>query len=324
MFSVPQESASPAVSVLMSGFNAERFLREAIESILTQTFTNFELLIMDDGSSDSTYQIASSFDDPRIRVFRNERNRGIVASVNELAGYARAGILARHDADDISEPTRFASQYRHMCSHSETVVLGAAIELINASGQHIGGWGYPVSDQEIRLALVERSAFANPVTFIRKDAFDKVGGYRTGLEPCEDYDFFLRIAEYGRLANLPQTLYRLRRHGDNQTIKNAKKQLYLHLLVRLSAHSRATTGTDIPLPRHGSDVEALLKARFRDDFEQAKPWISDQLLHRAEQAIDCGNYVAACRLFASACWASFSKWRVGWFVRKVWMRISSP
>jgi len=305
----------------MCGLNAAPFLHACVDSILAQSFGNFELLFMDDGSTDDTYEIVRSFEDARIRTFRHERNQGIAASINELAIQANAEILVRHDADDISAPNRLERQRQFMADHPDVIVVGTGIELINASGQRIADWNYPTEDDEIRSASLEHSPFANPTTAIRKAAFYAVRGYRTEFQSCEDYDFFLRVAEHGRLANLPECLYKLRRHDNNQTIRWGKKQLYFHLLAQLSARSRAANGQDIALPRATEDLDRFMLTRYKMALDDAAPWIADQLFVRTEQAITCGNYASAFRVFASACGVDFQKWRFRWFAGKLWAQL---
>lgn len=303
----------PALSVLMSCFNAAPFLRECVDSILGQSFSEFELLLMDDGSTDDTYSILQSYDDPRMRIFRHEQNRGIVASVNELASRARADILVRHDADDVSAPTRLQLQHQFLALNPDVAVVGTAIEFVNAKGEHAGGWSPPTSDADIRSILPRAIPFSHATTAIQRSAYERIGGYREAFQSCEDYDFFLRIADHGRLANLDQTLYKVRRHGNNQTVEGGRKQLHFELLAKLSARARADTGMDIHLPERTEDVANFLRRNYPKELEAARPWLAEGLFYRAEQALVCGNYASAFRVFAQGCAIDFKRWRLRWF-----------
>jgi glycosyltransferase involved in cell wall biosynthesis len=222
--------STPAVSVLLPVYNSGRFLAEAIESILVQTFRDFEFLIIDDGSTDGSAEIARRFAglDPRIRLVARA-NRGLVATLIELTGLARGGLLARMDADDIALPRRFERQVAYLREHPEVVVAGSWVEWIDQEGDSLREFHVDEGHEAIdRLHMEEgTNSICHPAAMIRADAIRKVGGYRVEYtEAAEDYDLWLRLAEVGRVANMPEILlkYRFRTtsYARSRDFENAK------------------------------------------------------------------------------------------------------
>jgi glycosyltransferase involved in cell wall biosynthesis len=206
-------SDGPAISVLLPVYNAERFVAEAVESILAQTFGDFELLALDDGSSDGSLLILREFAarDARM-VVRSRENRGLVASLNELISYARGPYLARMDADDVCMPDRFLKQSGFLNSFPDHVLVGGWIEFRSEAGQPIGVIKTPVAHEEIDRSHVKGySSVWHPTAMIRKASVERLGGYRPQFTSAEDLDLWLRLAEIGKIANLPEVVlgYRL-------------------------------------------------------------------------------------------------------------------
>jgi glycosyltransferase involved in cell wall biosynthesis len=211
--------ASPAISVAMSVFNGERFLAPAIESILAQSFADFEFLILNDGSSDGSKAIidAYSAQDPRIRAIHRE-NRGLVASLNQLLDEARGTLVARMDCDDISEPNRFAAQHRFMADHPEYGVVGTWSTDMGEDGAPfaIAGVDHPTSHSAF-LDSIRTSGpmLCHPSVMMRRDLVRSVGGYHAAFKHCEDYDLWLRLASVTQMCSIPERLIRYR-HWSNQ------------------------------------------------------------------------------------------------------------
>lgn len=229
----------------MSVYNGEAYLAEAIESILGQTFADFEFIIVDDGSSDRTGEILArhAARDSRIRVLR-QRNQGIAVALNLGIAEARAPYIARMDADDVALPARFQAQLDHLAAHPEIDVLGTAAELMTASSQplHIHR---PPSDACLVAEEMERhNVFLHPTVVMKKTAVDAVGGYRALLVDAEDYDLFLRLGEHGALANLPEPLLRLRIHDQQVTLRHLEHQQICVLAARASARCRRSGRPD--------------------------------------------------------------------------------
>ncbi|MFQ5591065.1 MAG: glycosyltransferase family 2 protein [Phycisphaerae bacterium] len=204
---------TPVISVHMPVYNAERYLAEAVESILAQTFPDFEFIIIDDGSTDGSPEILRRYadEDQRIRLV-SRSNAGVAEARNEALRLARGEYFAVMDADDISLPQRFAEQVAYLRNSSDCIAVGSRVLLIDPDGIPIREWPYSASHEEIDGAHMEGKAGAviHPSAMIRREPMLEAGGY--WLRSAEDYDLFLRLAERGRLANLPQLLLKYRQH----------------------------------------------------------------------------------------------------------------
>jgi len=209
----------------MSVYNGEQFLSEAIESVLAQTFTDFEFLIVDDGSCDSSPQIISHYAslDARIRPIIRE-NKGLIASLNEILEIARAPIVARMDADDASMPDRFAVQKAFLEQNPDHGVVGAWSDEFDEHGRPIAYTesDQPVAYRELLYAIESREQLiCHPTAMYRRDIVRAVGGYHAAFRHCEDYDLWLRLANATKLANVPQRLLKYRRHSGQVTLQHA-------------------------------------------------------------------------------------------------------
>ena len=206
---------TPAVSVIMPVFNTAAYLAEAIQSVLDQTFTDFELIVIDDGSTDETGTVAREFNDPRLRLYRNPTNLGAAATANIALELARGDLIARMDGDDIALPERLALQAAFLAGHPDITVCGGAIELFEGAS---GVGGCPFTDDEIKAAfIVAAGNIMNPTTTFRRDF---VMRHRIRYNPAhsvgEDLLFWVECARHGaRFANLGQVLVRYRWHGGN-------------------------------------------------------------------------------------------------------------
>ena len=236
---------TPAVSVLMPVFNGERFLAEAIDSILGQTFADFELVIVDDGSTDASPAILADYAsrDSRIRVLR-QANAGIVAALNRGLPECRAPLVARMDADDVSEAPRLAVQIEYLRDHPDVTVVGTAVRLIAESGRPGPVLRWPVAPDAVRKALQRGNCLAHPTTVMRKDTVIAAGGYREQLRHAEDYDLWSRLAIRHRLANIPQPLLRYRIHGSQVSWLSAEVQSIRTIAVPILVDERQSQGDD--------------------------------------------------------------------------------
>jgi len=213
-------NAPPLISVCMPVHNAERYVAEAVESILGQTLGDFEFLILDDGSTDGSLGILRRYAgrDPRIRL-TSRPNKGLVASLNELIDQSRGEFLARMDADDVALPERFTRQVEYLRAHPECVLVGCRVRLIDPEGDPLSEWCTQQDHEAIEAHYLrgERSAaIAHPSFMMRRDAVLAIGRYRP-LEVIEDIDLIVRLAEYGRIANMPEVLLQYRIHSGNMS-----------------------------------------------------------------------------------------------------------
>jgi glycosyltransferase involved in cell wall biosynthesis len=189
----------PKLSVLMPVHNGARFLPEAIESILGQTFADFELLIVDDGSDDETPAILRAYaaKDLRVRVVPAAR-RGLVATLNDGLSRARSDLVARMDADDVALPERLERQYRHMAGDPGLWVLGTQWDLVDGNGRRRPApKPMPTAAGDVAVAMLRYNAVHHPTVLMRRAPVVELGGYRPAYEHAEDYDLWLRIVEAG-------------------------------------------------------------------------------------------------------------------------------
>lgn len=216
------------VSVLMSVYNSERYIAQAVESILNQTYSNFEFVIIDDGSTDRTPQMLDTYaaNDPRIRLIHRE-NRGIPKTRNELLALAQGELIAVMDSDDIALPNRLAAQVAFLQAHPTVVWVGGAFELIDHENRYLTCIGMPTSNAEIQRLLEEgHTSFLHPGAMIRKSAIQLVGGYDEALSTAHDLDLWLKLSEVGELANLDQPVVQYRIHPDSICDRNQDKVLH--------------------------------------------------------------------------------------------------
>lgn len=240
-----------SISVLMSVYNGELFLREAMDSLLAQTFKDFELLVCDDGSTDRTYEILTSYakKDARVKVSQHA-NAGLTATLNRLAKSAQSPLLARMDPDDVARPNRFERQFEYLQKHPEVVALGTAVQLIDADGVNLGCPTLAIDHEAIDRQLIKGvgAALCHPTVVIRRSAFEQVGGYDERYPTAQDLDLFLRLAEIGQLANLPEVLLSYRQHLASANVSKAKLQIQRSQAIVDDAHRRR--GLQSPEPIH--------------------------------------------------------------------------
>lgn len=199
---------APSVSVAMPVYNCEPFVAAAVDSVLGQTWTDFELIVVDDGSTDRTLAVLEDMAgrDPRIRLV-SRPNTGFGRALVECVSLARGTYLARIDGDDVATPERFTRQVQALDADPDLAVVGSNAQAIDERGRLIGDYFVPREHEQIdAMHVAGRSAIHHPAAMIRMSMFRQVGGYRVDRVPCEDLDLWLRLAEVGRLTNLEQVL----------------------------------------------------------------------------------------------------------------------
>jgi len=206
---------APRVTVLMSVYNGQRFLAEAVDSILAQTYGDFELLVIDDASTDRTAAILASYGDRRMRVLRNDGNRGLTRSLNRGLAEARGEIVARHDADDRSYRERLAEQVAFLDRHPEVAVVGAQARLIDGSGRKRGGSRQPVSAAATRFSSMFSSPVVHSAATFRRSIVRDLGGYDEAFLTGQDAELWSRIAVHAEIRNLERPLVDFRVHGES-------------------------------------------------------------------------------------------------------------
>jgi len=214
----------PLISVVMSVYNGEKYLAEAIESILNQTYTNFEFIIVNDGSSDKSIDIIKEYmtKDNRIVLIDREENKGLAYSLNEGISIAKGEYIARMDADDISLPTRFEKQIEFM-QKNEIDVCGSFIKLFGDSRKE-QVIKYPLNNQNIRFSLLFFSSLAHPTVMFKKEVFNKVK-YNIDYKVAQDYQLWCDIANANfKIGNIPEVLLNYREHEAQASIEKFKRQ----------------------------------------------------------------------------------------------------
>lgn len=236
----------PAVSVVLPVYNSEPYLAEALDSILQQTFDDFELIAVYDASIDNSRNRLedAARRDPRVSVVDGP-GRGLVDALNLGLARARGEFIARMDADDVSQSTRFARQVEYLRANPQIAVVGSAITLIDAAGKVLREIEYPLTPVEVARFLIETgSALAHPAVMARRNAMLSVGGYRSLFQHAEDYDLWLRLAEHHSLANLPERLLRYRHHDTKGSLRHAAAQQLATHVARLCAKARRSGQPD--------------------------------------------------------------------------------
>ena len=229
-------SEQPVVTVLMSAFNDAAFLSEAVESILRQTFGNFEFLVIDDSSTDGSASLLAAVRDPRMRVVRNEEHLGLTRSLKAGVELARGQYIARMDADDVALPERLEKQVALLMKRPEIGILGSACYIIDQVGREVGLLQMPEDDLQIHWTSLLANPFAHPTIMFRRDVLiSRNLNYDEAFQTTQDYDLWMRMLRYTCGANLGEPLMRYRTHGDRVTNKFRDQQLRSHDAVALRA-----------------------------------------------------------------------------------------
>lgn len=331
--------AGANVTVFIAVFNGEQFLEETIASVLAQTYRNFELLVVDDCSTDRTAEILRAIDDPRLRVERNERNRGRTYTRNRGLQLARGEFLAVLDADDLCEPERLAKCVAFLDSHPQVAAVGSAATYVDEGGRPLFVNRVPTDSALIRSRMFTVNCFVHSSVTMRRRWALAVGGYDERLSQAEDYDLLLRLGARHPLANLPEPLVRYRIHGGQVSQQKLAVQRKLADAVRVEAfEAQQREGLIGPgvQPPDVSFVSSLLGRRGT---------LAADCLHWAGVHRALGNQGVAARLVARAilsaplcsrAWRA-SRWAllplvlpdrvrnaVRWYARKAVSRLRAP
>ncbi len=228
---------NPKVSVLMSVHNGARYLKEAVDSVLSQTFTDFEFLIVDDFSSDNSPAILKGYaeKDSRVRIITNEFNLGLTKSLNKMIKEAKGEYLARFDCDDVSLPQRFEMQVQLLDTNPKCGLVGVWGEVINDHGTHLRDIKYPTTDADLKRALISYNPFFHPGIMMRKKVIEDVGFYDESWRFAQDYELYFRIAKKYELANIPMILLKYRETSGSITGSKNKLQVGFVLKAKKKA-----------------------------------------------------------------------------------------
>ena len=238
-------SGGPSISIVMPAFNSERWLAQSIESIRVQSLSNFELIIVDDGSTDKTSQVAAAAarEDLRIRIACQD-HRGIASALNHGISLAHAPIVARMDADDTAAPHRLKTQLAFLSAHPRVAAVGSWAYIVDELGDRIGELTPATDSNALQSQLPKQNPFIHSSMMLRIDAIRGVGGYRPVLDGAEDYDLWFRISERALLANIPEFLLSYRFHPRPRDAAAVRRQLLSARLARLAATARRESRPD--------------------------------------------------------------------------------
>ncbi|MCL1981896.1 MAG: glycosyltransferase [Clostridiales bacterium] len=271
---------TPQITVLMSVYNGESYLAEAVDSILGQTFSDFIFLILDDASTDATPEMLKRYAarDNRITIITNERNLGLAASLNRGISHIDTPYIARMDADDISLPERLEKQLAFIESQPETVALGSWVEAIDAAGAPVESqWfmdirRYLDHADICKALLLGQSVLVHPSAMLRTVPLKNIGGYRACFRYAQDYDLWLRLLPIGKLAVLPETYLRYRIHAETASVAKLNKQRIANVSALSAALIRERGATD---PLQDCSSEALDENRMMQlmDAAGAAAWL---------------------------------------------------
>ena len=263
----------PRVTVLMPVYNNANYLQQAIDSILSQTFDDFEFIIIDDASTDETSEIIKNNSDSRINYFQNKRNLGVALTLNRGLELAKGEYIARFDGDDISYPTRLERQVDYMERHSDTGVVGSWYKLIWTKHRQVTihqPWG----SSSVKATLCFRNPVCHSAAMIRKSVLEEHNlRYNNEFNRSEDYDLWIRISEFAELDNLPEVLLKVRVRGDSVISsypEQTKQQTYFLLQKELYKIGIDTSETEI---KFHNDIGQGKRQAAKSDIIKAGNWL---------------------------------------------------
>lgn len=222
-----------ALSVVMPVYNGEKYIKDSIKSILNQTFKDFELIIINDGSTDKTLKIIEQFKEKRIFLYNNKKNLGVAKSLNVGLKLAKGKYIARIDADDLNYPNRFEIQVKFLNQNPEYVLIGSNADWIDRKGNLIPGFKVKLNDSELRKWMFFRNQFFHSSVMFRSSAVKLLGYYNEVLNGVEDYDLWFKMLRIGKVANISKSLIKRRIHENVVTKNKHFKIELLAIIVRL-------------------------------------------------------------------------------------------
>lgn len=238
MAALMTSAQAPLVSILLPVYNAEKYLARTLESLLNQRFRDFEIVAMDDGSTDRSMEVLRSFPDPRIRVERNERNLGLIATLNRGVSLCRGEFIARMDADDIADPARLEKQVQYMRQNAACILVGTGRTAIDENDRPIASFNRPATGSAlIRWKLLTGNFITHPTVMLRKSAL-RLPLFEEKYRHAEDYAAWLKLSTSGDLEILSEKLLKYRFHPESVSQKNKMPQVH-SAMVALADHLRA-------------------------------------------------------------------------------------
>ena len=248
---------TPRVSVIMAAYNAERFVAEAVRSVLAQTMRDWELIVVDDASTDGTWDVLQGFTDARIVLLRNETNLGAAVTRNRALEQARGEYIAILDADDVAMPERLEKQVAFLDEHPATCAVGCWAEKVDETGRVLEVWETPTQVAQIEFAMTHTCPLLHPSALVRRDALVSVGGYDASYPCAQDYDLLVRLALEGhRFACIPEALIRYRSSpGQISAARRAEQSRHAQRAAERFLQARLGWS---PSPRELASYRAIL------------------------------------------------------------------
>lgn len=283
---------NPEISVVMSVYNAEKYIHASIESILNQSFSNFEFLIVNDGSTDLTFFEIKKFAeiDSRIKVI-NQENIGLTKSLIKAIKMSKGQYIARMDADDVSSINRFCLQLSYMKKNQNVGMLGSCVKIIDANGKKILNKKLPKSNKIIRKRLQYGNQFVHGSVMFTRDIYFAAGGYDENFRYSQDYDLWLRISKLSKCANFPKYLYYLRVHHHSISNKKSDAQLgfAVDAIMKNVSHIQIDNSSRFIGFRH---IHKVFGMKEEIDISRIRNIVSARLLLRK------GDYKSAMSFYA--------------------------
>ncbi len=268
-------TTTPRVSVVMPVYNTERFVGQTVRAMLDQTFTDFEFIIINDGSTDGSLAVleACAASDSRIRLI-SRPNTGYIKALNEGLALCRGEYLARMDADDLADPKRLEKQVAALDADATLVAVGSAAVFIDEHGDPIGKAPVPLTHEQIEERhLRGGSGIHHPAVTIRTQTLRQIGGYNESLQPCEDFDLWLRLGEVGKLLNLPEPLLTKRQLVSGAVVRGIDRHTMLVTRIVNNAYARRGIQREY--------VHKPLELKRPADFWQQWAWLAIREGHRS-------------------------------------------
>lgn len=227
----------PLVSVVMSVFNDDKYVRRAIDSILNQTLRNIEFIIINDASKDNSLKTIQSYvrEDRRVRLINNPHELKLAPSLNLGVSQAKSDLIARMDPDDISLPERLELQYDYLKKNPLVAVLGTNLSIVDENKKEIWVRDYPTTSLDIKKTMLRYAPFAHPSVMIRKKVFEEFGGYDPNMKLCEDTDFWFKIGTKYEFGNIPKRLVQYTLSKKSGTHRNIRQTELLGFKIKLNA-----------------------------------------------------------------------------------------